>query len=138
MLDALSTAFDTIDNAGLAAEQACEQESFASGYEYGGVLLEREGRFYYTVAQTSHMPTHIDLRVHFTGDYHLVGAYHTHPGSRPTDAWFSNEDTRVASALHLQASYIGIQYEHGAVRRFTPGITHIEIRSGIALGDLVK
>ena len=35
--------FDTLDQAAVAAEQACEKISFDSGYEFGGVLLERDG-----------------------------------------------------------------------------------------------
>ena len=42
--------YETLDAAALAAEQATEKISFDSGYEFGGVLLERDGKFYYTIA----------------------------------------------------------------------------------------
>ena len=42
----VSVAYDTLDNAAVAAEQSCEDMSWDSGYEFGGVLLERDGKFY--------------------------------------------------------------------------------------------
>ena len=130
----LSEPYDSRDTAAVAAEQSCEQMSWHSGFEFGGVLLEREGKFYYTVAQTSHLPTHLDLHVSFTSEYKFAGIYHTHPGKDEIDRWFSTEDVRVADVFRVP-SYIGIEYEHGDVRRYTPGATEVqcEPRNGLSL-----
>jgi hypothetical protein len=132
--------FDSLDAAAIAAEQACEQISFHSGYEFGGVILERGGRFYYTIAQTSKKTNHLDLRASFTSDYHFAAIYHTHPGTHETDRWFSTADVQAANA-HRVVSYIGVQFEQGAVRRYTPNVTKITVTySGevIALGEVVE
>jgi proteasome lid subunit RPN8/RPN11 len=136
--------FDTLDQAAVAAEQACEKISFDSGYEFGGVLLERDGKYYYTIASTSKDPTHFEIRAAFPSTYKLAGLYHTHPGTDADSRWFSPEDVRVAGVLRVP-SYIGVQFENGAVRRFTTGM-HTEIEPNanyykhgrIALGEIVK
>ena len=135
--------FDTLDQAAVAAEQACEKISFDSGYEFGGVLLERDGKYYYTIASTSKDPTHFEIRAAFPSTYKLAGLYHTHPGTDEDSRWFSPEDLRVAGVLRVP-SYIGVQFENGAVRRFTTGM-HTEIEPNanykqgrIALGEIVK
>ena len=137
----VSVAYDTLDNAAVAAEQSCEDMSWHSGYEFGGVLLERDGKFYYSIAQTSRNDVHIDIRFSFTTDYHFVGLYHTHPGNKGEEytRWFSDADTRAADVHHVP-SYIGIQYEHGAVRKYIPGFTRHEngLEGHIALGEVVK
>jgi hypothetical protein len=135
----IDTPYLTMDAAGLAAEAACEPISWHSGYEFGGLILEKDGKFYYTPAQTSKIKNHTDLRVSFTSDYHFVAIYHTHPGHAETDRWFSDVDTRAAT-VHRVASYIGIEYEHGAVRKFIPGVTHVQhsLEGDIALGEIVK
>jgi hypothetical protein len=138
--------FDTLDQAALAAEHACESMSFHSGNEFGGVLLERDGRYVYSLAQTSGMPSHFELRASFTSEYKLVGLYHTHPQGFDGEVtrWFSVEDVRVANTLKVP-SYIGVEYEHGDVRKFTPGktATTTERAAGyvmgkIALGEVIK
>jgi proteasome lid subunit RPN8/RPN11 len=135
--------FDTLDQAAVAAEQACEKISFDSGYEFGGVLLERDGKYYYTIASTSKDPTHFEIRAAFPSTYKLAGLYHSHPGTNEESRWFSPEDVRVAGVLRVP-SYIGVQFENGAVRRFTTGM-HTEIEPNanykqgrIALGEIVK
>jgi hypothetical protein len=138
--------FDTLDAAALAAEHACESMSFHSGNEFGGVLLERDGKYVYSIAQTSGLAAHLDIRASFTSEYRLVGLYHTHPKGFDGEVtrWFSVEDVRVATTLRVP-SYIGIEYEHGDVRKFIPGATHTtpETSPGfpsgkIALGEVVK
>jgi proteasome lid subunit RPN8/RPN11 len=135
--------YETLDAAALAAEQATEKISYDSGYEFGGVLLERDGKFYYTIAGTSKDPTHFDIRVGFTSQYRLAGIYHTHPGKEDTSRWFSPEDVRVAGVLRVP-SYIGVQFEGGAVRKFVTGMhTEAEMNANykpgrIALGEVVK
>jgi len=135
--------FDTLDQAAVAAEQACEKISFDSGYEFGGVLLERDGKYYYTIATTSKLPDHFEIRAAFPSTYKLAGLYHSHPGTDADSRWFSPEDVRVAGVLRVP-SYIGVQFENGAVRRFTTGM-HTEIEPNanykqgrIALGEIVK
>ena len=135
--------FDTLDQAAVAAEQACEKISFDSGYEFGGVLLERDGKYYYTIASTSKDPTHFEIRAAFPSTYNLAGLYHSHPGTNADSRWFSPEDVRVAGVLRVP-SYIGVQFENGAVRRFTTGM-HTEIEPNanykqgrIALGEIVN
>ena len=136
-------AYDTLDAAALAAEQATEQISYDSGYEFGGVLLERDGKFYYTIAQTNKDTTHFELRVSFPSTYRLAGLYHSHPGTEESARWFSPEDVRVAGVLRVP-SYIGVQFEGGAVRKFVTGMhTEAEMNANykpgrIALGELVK
>lgn len=139
-------AYDTLDQCAIAAEQATEQISFHSGYEFGGVLLEKDGKFYYTIAGTSKQPTHFELRVGFPSTYHMVGLYHTHPQGTEgeTSRWFSVEDVRVAKTLRVP-SYIGVEYEQGAVRRYIPNVTRTGpemnahySRGQIALGEIVK
>lgn len=138
--------YETLDAAALAAEQATEKISFDSGYEFGGVLLERDGKFYYTIAGTSKDPTHLELRVGFPSTYHMVGLYHTHPAGHEgeTSRWFSPEDIRVAKTLRVP-SYIGVQYEQGAVRKYIPNVSRTESemradypRGLISLGETVK
>jgi hypothetical protein len=133
----LSEPYDTLDAAALAAEAACAPISFHSGFEFGGAVIERGGKFYFTRATTSHSPQHIDLRVAFSSDYKLAALYHTHPGTHESDRWFSTADVQAANTFRVP-SYIAIQYENGDVRRHTPGITPIEHTATgetIALGD---
>jgi hypothetical protein len=128
-----------MDQAAVAAEHSCEQMSWDSGWEFGGIILTKDGKYYFTPAQTSKLPSHLDLRVSYTTDYKFVGIYHTHPGSHEMDRWFSTADTQAALSQHV-ASYIGIQYERGLIRRFTPGQTHVVINyqgEHIARGDVV-
>ena len=135
----VSVAYDTLDSAAVAAEQSCEDMSWHSGYEFGGVLLERDGKFYYSIAQTSRNNAHIEIRYSFTTDYNFVGLYHTHPGNKEYARWFSDADTRTADVHHV-VSYIGIEYEQGAVRKYIPGVTRHEngLEGYIALGEVVK
>jgi hypothetical protein len=138
--------FDTLDQAAVAAEQSCESMSWHSGNEFGGVLLERDGKYVYSIAQTSGLASHFELRATFTSEYKLVGLYHTHPQGFDGEVtrWFSVEDVRVANTLKVP-SYIGVEYERGGVRKFTPGktATTSEPRAGfpsgrIALGEVIK
>jgi Domain of unknown function (DUF4329) len=137
--------YPTLDAAALAAESACESMSWHSGNEFGGVLLERDGRYVYSIAQTSGLASHLDIRASFTSEYKLVGLYHTHPQGFDGEVtrWFSVEDVRVATTLRVP-SYIGIEYEHD-VRKFIPGATRTTLETSpgfpsgrIALGEVVK
>jgi hypothetical protein len=135
---ALSQPYDSMDAAAVAAEQATEPASFLSGYEYGGLLLEKNGKFFYTAATTSHSTTSCNLGAAFTSDYKFVALWHTHPGQHETSRWFSDADTAAATRLKV-VSYIGIEFEKGAVRKFVPGANPApDILYGkIVLGELV-
>jgi proteasome lid subunit RPN8/RPN11 len=137
----VSAPYDSLDQAAVAALYSCEKMSWDSGWEFGGIVLTKDGKYYFTPAQTSKLEAHFDLHVAYSTEYKLVGIYHTHPGRFETSRWFSTQDIQTAGALRVEASYIGVQYENGAVRRFVPGKDRITINyqgEHISLGSVME
>lgn len=92
--------------------------------EYGGVVVERGGRYFYTAPVTSHRGTELAFRILIPKDAHIVGMYHTHPRGhihlRDIDAlaYFSSDDIEVAKRLGV-VSYIAEECDR-TVRMFDP------------------
>jgi proteasome lid subunit RPN8/RPN11 len=129
-------AFDTLDDAAKAAEAVAMPLS--ASFEYGGVILEHDGRYYFTQPVTSHERTHLTSAAAIPNGYHLAALFHSHPGSDGVGAFFSTTDVSTAEALHVP-SYIGVLAD-GTVRRFRPGITptiNNAVAHGISPGEVI-
>jgi len=92
--------------------------------EYGGVVVERSGRYFYTTPVTSHVGTELAFRILIPMDAHIVGMYHTHPRGHinllDIDAlgYFSSNDIAIARSLGV-VSYIAEECDR-TVRMFDP------------------
>jgi len=92
--------------------------------EYGGVVVERGGRYFYTAPVTAHRGTELAFRILIPKDAHVVGMYHTHPRGRiylgdvDALAYFSSNDIAIARSLGV-VSYIAEECDH-TVRMFDP------------------
>ena len=92
--------------------------------EYGGVVVERGGRYFYTMPVTAHRGTELAFRILIPKDAHVVGMYHTHPRGRiylgdvDALAYFSSNDIAIARSLGV-VSYIAEECDH-TVRMFDP------------------
>jgi len=92
--------------------------------EYGGVVVERSGRYFYTTPVTAHMGTELAFRILMPKDAHIVGMYHTHPRGhinlRDIDAlaYFSSNYIAIARSLGV-VSYIAEECDR-TVRMFDP------------------
>jgi hypothetical protein len=125
-LATLSTdSFDTLDAAALAAEAAAMPLS--DHFEYGGVLIERAGRYYYTLPVTSGSNKELALRFSLPGDVKLAASFHTHPKYGDCDNYFSPTDVDAATRMRLP-SYIGALID-GSIHRFVPGRTRTVSRA---------
>jgi hypothetical protein len=100
--------------------------------EFGGVILQKDGKFYFTVPYTIHDTAHFQITARFTSDYKFVAIYHTHPGYNSESRVFSGDDVDVATRLH-KISYIGLVQDN-TVRVFVPGVT----RTGHAYGQTIS
>jgi hypothetical protein len=109
--------YETLNDAAKAAEAVAMPLSKV--YEYGGVLVERNGKFFFTDPVTSGRVGEIKVRALIPAGSHLAALYHTHPGNG-CGRLFSREDVETATGMRLP-SYIGAVAD-GSVRLFAPGM----------------
>ena len=69
--------YDSMDEAAIAALVAISRPF--SKYEFGGMIVERDGRFYFTVAVSSHSVDSVTFRMLKEPEENVVAVYHTHP-----------------------------------------------------------
>jgi proteasome lid subunit RPN8/RPN11 len=118
--------FDTMDMAATEALKECIKLS--TKFEYGGVILEWNGKFYFTNPITSKSDKEIGtFRIAFYKGSKVVGLYHTHPPGFNSDI-FSSSDVKFADDKSW-VSYIAVINESKSrVLRYTPGKTSKEIK----------
>lgn len=130
-----TTAYSSADEAAKAAEAAAMPLSRV--YEFGGVIVERNGRFFYTTPTTSGRTGEVKIRALIPVGARLAGLYHTHPGDSCGE-FFSTEDVSTAMQMKLP-SYIGVLSD-GSVRRFVPGQAYpatANICHGASAGEVI-
>jgi hypothetical protein len=69
--------YDSIDEAAIAALTAVSHPF--SRYEFGGMIVERNGRFYFTDAVSTHSVDSVTFRKVKVSYEKVVAVYHTHP-----------------------------------------------------------
>jgi hypothetical protein len=69
--------YDSIDEAAIAALTAVSHPF--SRYEFGGMIVERDGRFYFTEAVSTHSVDSVTFRKVKVAYEKVVAVYHTHP-----------------------------------------------------------
>lgn len=136
-----SPAFDTIEEAVIAAFRPLVRP-FADT-EYGGAIILRDGKFYYTEAVTLGDRAKLDFRIAKLKSDVVVGAYHTHPfhGSVgelgvKLSRQFSDADMRMAKQLKV---LMFIAEESGnTLRVFDPSAKYVAGRAaqGAEVGKL--
>ena len=96
--------FTSVDQ---AAENALADANRHIGVEYGGVIYEIAGKFYYSDPVTTNDNQAVTFRIRLQHDAHIVALFHTHPKGQNNDQ-FSECDIKMARTLKVP-SYIVIQ-----------------------------
>jgi hypothetical protein len=98
-----SPAFDTIEEAVIAAFRPLVRP-FADT-EYGGAIILRGGKFYYTEAVTTGTNSSLDFRLVTQKGDKLVGMYHTHPLESIPNGWSFNKITHGFSPSDVELAH---------------------------------
>jgi proteasome lid subunit RPN8/RPN11 len=134
----LSEHYPTMDMCAQAAEQSIRLVSFGHHEEWVGIILEKDGWYYYSQAQTQHQNARSQFHLAYSMQYRVVASYHTHPGIEEAARWFSTVDIKTAESVPM-VSYILDEYD-GSVHRFIPGTDHVTVTvdgERIALGTVL-
>lgn len=109
-------------------------------HEYGGVILESEGRYYFTEPVTNGRTGKIRFTAMVPSTHRIAAVYHTHPDEGEDTLKFSSDDVAQARSLGLR-SYIGALRD-GSIRVFDPATMRVYRRprpgskiSGGAIAD---
>jgi proteasome lid subunit RPN8/RPN11 len=113
--------YQTLDQAAKAALNVAMPLSKADQTEYGGIIVELNGAFFYTSAVTTSESTALNFKAAFKHGAHFVGLYHTHPGNLDCSNYFSAPDVEIAEKFDI-TSYIGVVGPN-TIRRFIAGKT---------------
>ncbi|HXT02209.1 MAG TPA: DUF4329 domain-containing protein [Elusimicrobiota bacterium] len=108
--------YASADQAAIAALRRAMPLS--ENFENGGVVVERDGSFFYSEPVSNGQTGHIRFRAGVRKGDRLVALYHTHPSSEPDSRMFSWDDVAEAKKLDVN-SYIGVLGD-GTVRFFDP------------------
>lgn len=87
-------------------------------YEYGGAVLERDGRFYFTAPVTNRRRAHIAFSVVVPARHRIAAIFHTHPDHDTEGEKFSTNDVSQAKELNV-VSYLGVLADR-TVRVYDP------------------
>ncbi len=116
-----ATPYDTEQAAATAAIGAAAL--YSTQFEYGGFIVQRGIKFYYSVPVTNMRPDQVNYTIAFSKLDTLIALYHTHPATplEPDDQTeiFSGADITAAKSIRLH-SYIGVFKDH-TVREYIPG-----------------
>jgi hypothetical protein len=109
--------FNTADEAAIAAIEAINPTSIARNIEHAGRIFKRNGKFFFTPAQTLNRSDDSDPGFKVPG-VENIGTYHTHAGGfNETDEIFSPQD-KLKATLGKEISYLGTPYQR--ILKFTP------------------
>jgi hypothetical protein len=120
-IPAEATPYVTEQAAVVAALSSCATISVQ--VEYGGFIVRRGLKFYYSTPVTNHISNEVDYTIAFSKSDTLIALYHTHPASPDVpdehSEVFSGADITAAKSVGLH-SYIGVFKDH-TVREYVPG-----------------
>lgn len=114
-----TVAYSTLDDAAKAALNEATSLSTVNKTEFGGILLERDGQFFYTAPVSTSETSALDFKARFQHGSNFVGLYHTHPGSQLEAELFSPPDVEIATKLQI-TSYIGV-LRSNTIHKFKAG-----------------
>ena len=111
-----AAAYASVDDAAHAALLVAMPLS--RSHEHGGVVLESEGVFYFTVPVTNGRTGEIAFTVLLPSTHRIAGIYHTHPDVNEDTVKFSANDVAQAKARGAR-SYIGVRRDR-SIRVYDP------------------
>lgn len=120
-----TTPYASLNEAAKAAEKVAIGLSVKDGNEWGGLLLLRNGSFYFTDPITDGSRQGVGVRAKIPGDAKVVGGYHTHPGLGNCASRFSSADVDISRHMGVP-EYIGVVHD-GSIRRFIPGLDTVDV-----------
>jgi hypothetical protein len=132
--------FDSMDAAASEALENCSKISDKK--EYGGVILEMNGRYYYTSFISGSDKEIGSFKIALWKGSKVVGLYHTHPIGFNSDI-FSSEDVKFADEKNW-TSYVGVLGNHLRIIRYVPGKTakvikrHLMSEGAVSDGESVS
>lgn len=109
-----------------AVKQALIDASVHYTSEYGGVVYELNGKYFYTTPATVEEASQVRFEIRMLRSARLVALYHTHTPGAQSDL-FSQCDIQVATQLRVP-SYI-LVLDKGEIESYTPGtdkVYHID------------
>jgi hypothetical protein len=120
--DDKSGSYDTEPDAVVAAFASAVQQSAASGWEYGGLIMRCGASYRFGEPVTSQSRTSLSFKAQVARGCTAVAMYHTHPTVRgkslPSQSAFSPNDMHVAKQLGLR-SYM-VHLGDGIIRLYEP------------------
>lgn len=134
--------YATVDAAARAA--LSQAMPLSRNHEYGGVILESQGLYYFTAPVSNGRTGEIRFTALVPSSYRIAAIYHTHPDESEDTLKFSPNDVEQAKSLGAR-SYIGVLRDRSirvfdpatmrAYRRPSPGtiISRGEIADGAVL-----
>lgn len=117
-----TTSYTTMDAAAESALHSIAHCGTCSPkFEYAGVVVQWNGRFYVTSPISSRGEAAVSaFHILFARGATIVALYHTHP-SGPGSGFLSPTDVQFANEKHW-VSYVGM-FDRNAIVRYTPGVT---------------
>lgn len=106
----------TVDEAARAA--LLQAMPLSRTHEYGGVILESRGLYYFTAPVSNGRTGEIAFTAVVPPAYRIAAIYHTHPDESEDTLKFSPNDVAQAKSLGAR-SYIGVMRD-GSIRVFDP------------------
>ncbi len=124
----LATGQGTLYSSSLnAVEAGLKAASAHYRSEYGGIVYELNGHYYYTPPVTVEESSEVRFEIEILRSAHIVALYHTHtPGA--LSSLFSQDDIEVANKLHVP-SYIFV-LDKSEIKCYVPGVTPVFERGG--------
>lgn len=110
-------AYASVDDAARAA--LLKAMPLSRSHEHGGVILESEGRYYFTEPVTNGRTGEIRFAAMVPSTHRIAAVYHTHPDEGEDTLKFSANDVAQARSLGAR-SYIGVLRDR-SIRVFDPG-----------------
>ena len=115
-----STAYYSEETCAIAALVAVM--NLNQGIEYGGFIVEENGKFYYSRPVTNNSSEEIQYDAIVPKNAKFVAVYHTHP-DYPESNVYSSVDVRFAETNKVN-SYLGVQQDD-TIRVFEPGKSYV-------------